>query len=65
MDQSSESTAGKTVLVTLPPDLMGAVDRWAQRRKSSRAQVLREAAAEYLRRHGALEDESEAVEVAV
>ena len=47
------------------PAPLAAVDRWAQRRMSSRAQVMREAAADYLRRQGALDGEPELTEAAV
>lgn len=62
MDDVEQSPAPKSVLVTMPPELMAAVDRWAQRRMSSRAQVLREAASDYLRRQGVLEDEPQPIE---
>lgn len=65
MDDVEQTAVPKSVLVTMQPELMAAVDRWAQRRMSSRAQVMREAAADYLRRQGVLESDEQPAEVAV
>ena len=38
------------VMITLPPDLLSALDEWARRLNRKRSQVVREAIAEWLER---------------